>query len=207
MTCTTASMRLSWLAREISATLPKSTYAMSPLGSARTLPGCGSPWNSPKSSSCRRPLSTPWIRNSCLAAGDSNAPGAVQRTPGCQSMTSTRLPLSLVYTPGMCTEGSSAKLRWKSRRFSASCWKSSSSSSFSANSSTSMVAGHPRFLRAKASKKRSAAARSRNRSSTTWGRVPGRRILSATSGPPPSSLALYTWPMDAAATGSGEMYS
>ena len=200
-------MRLSWLAREISATFPKSTYAMSPEGSASTFPGCGSPWNKPKSSSCRKPLSTPFCRNTRRASGLSNAPSAVHRTPSCQSITSTRGEESDWYTPGICTASSSAKLRLKSRRLSASWLKSSSSSSFSANSSTSSVAGHPRFVLAKSSKNISAAARRMNKSRITCGLVPGRRIFTATSAPPSSgtSVALYTCPMLAAATGSGVM--
>ena len=39
--------------------MPKSTYAMRPSLSAKMLPGWGSPWNSPNSSSWRRPETTP----------------------------------------------------------------------------------------------------------------------------------------------------
>mmetsp|Transcript_8796 Transcript_8796/g.37168 ORF Transcript_8796/g.37168 Transcript_8796/m.37168 type:complete len:415 (+) Transcript_8796:1912-3156(+) len=200
-------MRLSWLAREISATFPKSTYAMSPDGNASTFPGCGSPWNNPKSSSCRKPLSTPFCKKMRRASFDSNAPSAVHRAPGCQSITSTRFEERFWYTPGICTALSSAKLRLKSLKLSASWVKSSSSRSFSANSSTSSVAGHPRLVRAKSSKNVSAAARRMNKSKITCGRVPGRKIFTATSLPPSdsTSVALYTWPMLAAATGSGVM--
>ena len=43
------------------ATFPKSTYAMRPSLSAKMFPGCGSPWNSPNSSSCRSPDTTPTL--------------------------------------------------------------------------------------------------------------------------------------------------
>ena len=179
---------------------------MSPDGNARTLPGCGSPWKSPKSRSWRKPLSTPFWRNMRSASSDSNAPSAVHRVPSCQSITSTRGEESEPYTPGICTLGSSAKLRLKSRRLFASCTKSSSSSSFSANSSTSSVAVHPMFSRHQSSKMRSAAVRRIHKSKMTCGRVPGLRILTATS-VPSFSVPLYTCPMDAAATGSGVMTS
>ena len=112
-----------------------------------------------------------------------------------------------MYTPGICTLSSSLKFLRKSRKLSASCLKSSSSRSFSANSSTSNVAGHPKFFLEKSSKNFSAAALRMYKSSTTCGRVPGRNIFTATSVPSDFSVALYTCPIDAAAMGSGVMYS
>lgn len=54
------SASITWLR---TATFPKSTYAMRPSRIAKTLPGCGSPWNSPNSSNCRRAALTPTVKN------------------------------------------------------------------------------------------------------------------------------------------------
>ena len=103
---------LRWLS---CATLPKSTYAMRPSGSAKMLPGCGSPWKRPNSSSCRRPETTPQRMKASTEMPDARmASGSVHRTPLIHSMTMTLGEHRSRRTQGILTDGSFSKLRPKS---------------------------------------------------------------------------------------------
>lgn len=51
---------ITWLS---TATFPKSTYAIRPSRIAKIFPGCGSPWNNPNSSNCRKAALTPTVKN------------------------------------------------------------------------------------------------------------------------------------------------
>mmetsp|Transcript_36506 Transcript_36506/g.50702 ORF Transcript_36506/g.50702 Transcript_36506/m.50702 type:complete len:206 (-) Transcript_36506:439-1056(-) len=140
---------------------------------------------------------------------------SVSFTPSTHSCTSTWREEYSSSTSGTFTmprtEGTASSSVRNLAPLAASCKKSSSSINLAAlaSSTANKAAAFWRQERAKSEPpgkpmKNSITERIVSRSRVTVERIPGRWILTATVMPEDFRVALYTWPMDAAATGSSK---
>ncbi|CAM5218935.1 hypothetical protein BTHI11S_00858 [Bosea thiooxidans] len=181
--------------------MPPSTATSRPSASTNRFPGCMSAWKKPSRIACFR---KDWMI--LRASSGRSWPAArrpstsERRTPSIHSSTSISRAVS-------CQSGSGTRKSASSFVFSANSERAAASSrrSISIATERARVSTTPVKRRRRASAERASAVsapkRIAARSRLKRSRMPGRRILTATSRPS-FSRARWTWAIEAAATGS-----
>ena len=164
------------------------------------LPGCGSAWKKPSSSTIFSTMSAP-VAASCARSrpAASTAARSVPAMPCRHSCTLSRSLVHSQYTRGTTTSSWPAKLAAMRSALRPSAAKSSSRRSEAENCCTTSAGWYRRRSGARSSTISASRAISR-RSASTVSRMPGRRTFSTTA-LPSASQARWVWASEAAANG------